>query len=259
MENDIVLQTMIRAAIKAGNILKKMFISGATVGIEKGNNYYDIVSKADIASEGVIIKILINALPNIKILSEEKGFIDNQSQGTIVIDPLDGSSNFLLGMPHFSVAMAYVEDGQILASVVYNPVMKKMYTAQKGKGAFLNGKKLVSGEVKNLQHIAVNFSHQATWKEKRLFFDKIYASGTSRVMNNWSPNLDFCLLAENKIDVVVSKDSLLYDFAPGLLIAKESGCFEFPSIEKVNVNVDAAMSFVVANSKTLSAKLHEII
>ncbi len=67
------------------------------------------------------------------------------------------------------------------------------------------------------------------------------------------------MLAENKIDVVVSKDSLLHDFAPGLLISKESGCFEFPSIERVNVGVDVTMSFVVANDKKLSAKLHEII
>lgn len=259
MENDIVLQTMVRATTKAGNILKKMFISGTVVGIEKGNDYYDIVSQADIASEDAILKILINALPNVNILSEEKGFIDNKSQGTIIVDPLDGSSNFLLGVPHFSVAMAYIAGGQILSSVIYNPVMKKMYIAQKGKGTFLNGKKLISSKAKNLQYIAVNFSHQTTWEEKRLFFDKAYASGASRVMNNWSPNLDFCLLAENKIDAVVSKDSLLYDFAPGLLIAKESGCFEFPSIEKVNVNVNTTMSFVVANDKKLSAKLRKIM
>lgn len=256
MENDIVLQIMVKAVEEAGGILKKIFISGATIGIKKGNDdYHDVASKADIASENAILKILINELPNVNILSEEKGFIDNQSKSTIVIDPLDGSSNFLLGIPHFSVAMAYVEDGQILASVIYNPVMKKMYTAQKGKGAFANKKKLNCGGVKNLSCVAVNFSHQATWGEKRLFFDKAYEKGISRVMNNWSPNLDFCLLAENKIEAVVSKGSLLHDFAPGFLVAKESGCFEFPKMTRVKVSTDSVKSFVIANDKKLSRKL----
>lgn len=255
MKNEIVLSTMISSAVKAGDILKKMFISGAIVGTKKGDDYYDVVSRADTLSENAILKILTNALPDVNILSEEKGFIDNRSQGTIIVDPLDGSSNFLLGMPHFSVAMGYVEDGQILSSVVYNPVMKKMYTAQKGKGTFLNGKKLISNKVKKLQYIAVNFSHQATWKEKRLFFDKTYAGGASRVMNNWSPNLDFCLLAENKINAVVSKDSLLYDFTPGLLIAKESGCVEFPKIETIKISKDASESFIVACDKEILMKI----
>ena len=234
-----------------------MFIAGATVGIKKGNDYYDIVSKADIASENSIIKIMGNALPNVKILSEEKGFINNQSQNTIIIDPLDGSSNFLLGIPHFSVATAYVKGGQILASVVYNPVMKKMYTAQSGKGAFVNNKKIISVAKKSLPYIAVNFSHKVTWQEKRLFFDKAYKFGASRVLNNWSPNLDFCLLAENKIDAVVSQNSLIYDFAPGYLIAKESGCFEFPKIKKIKVGTDSTKNFIIGNNKKLLRKLVE--
>jgi len=75
-------------------------------------------------------------------------------------------------------------------------------------------------------------------------------------MNNWSPNLDFCLLAENKIDAVVSNDSLIFDFAPGFLIAKESGCLEFPRLRKVDTTMKSSASFVIAKNKALSKKLY---
>ncbi len=250
---------MIQSAYEAGKILKTAFERGSSKAMHKGKDSYDVFSKADTDSEDMIIKILTTKLPKVSILSEEKGFIDRKSVSVIVVDPLDGSSNFLLGLPHFSVSLACFHQGEIVSSVVYNPVLNKMYFAEKGRGAFLNGKKLKLLTNKNSAHISVNFAHSTKWPEKGKFFDRAYKSGISRVMNNWSPNLDFCLLAESKIDAVVSRGSLIYDFSPGFLIAKESGCVEFPKMKKVKISQDSSISFIIGNKKSLSTKLFKIV
>lgn len=250
---------MKRAAFLAGKILKSAFDSNITKEINKNTSYYDVVSEADLMSEDIIIKTLTSHLPGVNILSEEKGFIDNKSEDTIIVDPLDGSSNFLLGLPHFSVALAHFHSGGIVASVVYNPILNKMYFAEKGRGVYLNNKKLKLVARKSSLYVTVNFNHRAKWNEKRKFFDWAYESGFNRIMNNWSPNLDFCLLAENKVDAVVSLGSLLYDFAPGFLIAKEGGCVEFPKIKKLNIKSTSEVSCAVASKKPLLAKLSIVV
>jgi len=248
---------IIEAAQVAGKILRLAFKGSAMKEINKSHIFCDVFSKADIESEKVIIEVISKKLPTVNILSEEKGFIDRNSHDTIVIDPLDGSSNFLLGLPHFSVAIAYFHLSEIVASVVYNPILDKMYFAEKGKGAFLNGKKLKPQTKRNSLYVAVNFS-KATWHEKRKIFDKLYKLKVIRVLNNWSPNLDYCLLAENKIDAVIAHNNLIYDFAPGFLIAKESGCIEFPKIKDVSVSTNLSVSFTIANKTLLLAKIKNI-
>lgn len=258
-QNNSVVNIMIQSAYEAGEILKLAFETSASKEVNKGKDNYDVFSKADIDSENKIIKILTTKLPKISILSEEKGFIDRKSLYTIIVDPLDGSSNFLLGLPHFSVSLACFHKGEIIFSVVYNPVLDKMYFAEKGRGAFLNGKKLKPSTKRNSTYITVNFAHSTKWAEKRKFFDKAYKSGFSRVMNNWSPNLDFCLLAEGKVDAVVSLGSLIYDFSPGFLIARESGCVEFPKMKKIKILNDSSMSFVIGNKRSFPTKLFKVL
>ncbi len=259
MQQSTILKRMTEAAAEAGKILKKMYTDHSVLAVKKGGDYYDVVSAADLKSEECILKIFKKSLPDVSILSEEKGFIDHHSPDTIVIDPLDGSSNFLLGIPHFSVSMAYLHKDEIMASVVYNPITDRMYVAQKGKGVFVNKKKLKPVTEKKIQSVAVNFSHKSKWAEKRVFFDQAYAMGIPRVMNNWSPNLDFCLLAENKINAVVSIDSLIFDFAPGALIASESGCIESPKIKTNKIGVNETRKFVTADNKSLAAELYRLI
>lgn len=235
---------MIKSAFSAGKILKSAFERNSVKEMSKSDDYYDVVSKVDIESEKVILKILKEKLPKINILSEEKGFIDNKSIDTIVIDPLDGSSNFLLGLPHFSVALAHLHLGEVIASVIYNPILNKMYFAEKDKGVFLNNKKLKT-KIKKSSYVAINFSHKDMWLNKRKIYDNLYKSNVKRVLNNWSPNLDFCLLAEGKIDAVISNNSLIFDYAPGLLMAREVGFTDYPKLKKIEEKIDNTRRFVI--------------
>jgi myo-inositol-1(or 4)-monophosphatase len=260
MKQNIINSTIKTAARSAGNIVRSAFNKNNLKERNKSISFCDVFSRADMESENIIIKIISDKLPAFNILSEETGFINRNSKDTIVIDPLDGSSNFLLGIPHFSVAISHFHLGKINASVVYNPILDKMYFAEKGKGVFINGKKLKPQTKieRNSKYVAVNFN-KAIWHEKRKVFDKLYKSKITRVLNNWSPNLDYCLLAENKIDAVLAIDSLIYDFAPGLLIAIESGCVEFPKVKNVDLGINSSMSFVVARKPALVKKIKNIV
>lgn len=258
MENtkqNTINKAMIEAALVAGKILKLAFSSNSATEVSKSSDYYDVVSKADIDSETVILKILQKKIPEINILSEEKGLINNNSKDTIVVDPLDGSSNFLLGLPHFSISLVHLHLGEPIASVVYNPILNKMYFAEKGKGVFLNNKKLLAQKKKDLSYVSINFGHKDKWLNKRKIFDKLYESGIRRVLNNWSPNLDFCMLAEGKINAVISNDSLIFDYAPGYLIAKESGFALYPKMGKIDAKIDNLGKFVIGNNASTLAKL----
>lgn len=250
---------MTQAAYRAGFILERAFNDSIAQEVNKSGETYDVFSVVDTESEAAAINYIKHKLPSINLLSEETGLIDNGSTDTIVIDPLDGSSNFLLGLPHFSVSLAYLHNGEVTASVVYNPILHKMYSAEKGKGAYLNKKRLISHSDRKSLYTSVNFSHSASWEEKRLFFDWAYGNQFSRVLNNWSPNLDYCMLAEGKIDSVVAKGSLIYDFSPGFLIAKESGCTEFPKMAKIKTDSDFSTSFAISNSNKLSVKIYEAL
>lgn len=251
MNQNIINQSMIKSARTAGKILKSAFNTNTTKEESKSSTHYDVVSKVDIDSEKAILKILDKALPEINILSEEAGFINRNSTDTIVVDPLDGSSNFLLGIPHFSVALVHLHNGYMTASVVYNPILNKLYFAEKGKGSYLNDKKLKIQTKRKTTYLTVNFGPHTLWNKKSKFFDKAYKAGFDRVLNNWSPNLDYCLLAEGKVDAVRAEGSLIYDFAPGFLVAKEAGCVERPKMKKIDISGDFSMSFVIANKKAL--------
>ncbi len=246
MKQRVINQSLLQAAAAAGKILRSAFEKGVTQEMSKGagGSYYDVVSKADLQAEKAILKILKKNLPGINILSEETGLTDRGSMDTIIVDPLDGTSNFLLGIPHFSVALAHVRNGEVIASAVYNPVLKKMYFAEKSKGTFINKKKQKRSPNISLSYVAINFSHQDTWPKKGTKFNSLYKQGTKRVLNNWSPNLDFCLLAEGKIDAVISSGSLIFDFAPGLLIATEAGYGHYPENVRIGNTIDGTAKLV---------------
>ncbi len=255
MKQNLINKSLKDATREAGVILKSAFESNTVKSINKGQGYYDVVSKADFESEEIILKILNDKLPSINILSEEKGFIDRRSEHTIVVDPLDGSSNFLLGIPHFSIAVVHLYKGVPTAAVVYNPVLNKMYFAEKGKGVFLNDKKLKPTNGKETTYISINFGHKDVWANKKEIYDKLYAFGAKRVLNNWSPNLDFCLLAEGKIHAVISNNSLIFDSIPGFVIAKEAGYGDAPKIKKIVATMDGTEKFVIGNKAQSLAKL----
>ncbi|MCW1302883.1 MAG: inositol monophosphatase [Candidatus Parvarchaeota archaeon] len=214
------IRTAIKAAKESGRVLMHYF------GRIEGFNYKkmgDLVSKADKQSENKIIQIIEENFPEHSIFSEEAGLKLKDSEFLWIIDPLDGSSNFWLGIPYFSISISLIKDKEIILGVVYNPVLRKLYWAELNKGAFLNDQRLRIQTKRELNKFTVSVvtSYQTPFLAKNVIINltgKVY-----RILTNWSPALDFCLLAEGKIDSIISLKPEIEDHPAGILIAREAG------------------------------------
>ena len=103
----------------------------------------DFVSSADKRTEKIIISELQKAHPNYGIITEESGIINkNNTQNRWIIDPIDGTTNFLNGVPHFAISVAYEQDNEIKCGIIFNPISNEMFCAEKGNGAFLNNSRI---------------------------------------------------------------------------------------------------------------------
>ncbi|HLD87072.1 MAG TPA: inositol monophosphatase family protein, partial [Candidatus Nanoarchaeia archaeon] len=139
-------QTAILAARKAGALLLRHF--GKKIpGIRKKEGK-SLVTDLDIACNDLIVGMIKKRFPTHNIITEETSPINQQSQYTWHIDPIDGTHNFIRGIPLFGVSIACARNGKVELGVIYLPLFRKMYVAQKGKGAFLNGKRIRVSEKK---------------------------------------------------------------------------------------------------------------
>ncbi|MDO4434300.1 MAG: inositol monophosphatase [Alysiella sp.] len=188
-----------------------------------------MLSQADLAAQTA----LLSRLPEIiaaPVLGEEMTFEEQQTlwyaaqnTGLWVLDPIDGTNNFVNGIPHFAVSVAYVQHGRAQLGVVYNPVTGESFTAERGKGAFLNGQQLPLRQVSKRLREAV-----AGVEVKRLRSAKLVSGinnfapfGTLRCMG--SSTLDWCYLAAGRYDIYLHGGQNLWDYAAGALILEEAG------------------------------------
>lgn len=221
------LKTLIKAAQAGGKVISRYF--GKSIEVTTKTSEADVQTKADLESEAAILKIIEKNFPSYSIFSEETGTIDKNSRHLIVVDPLDGTFNFTLGIPYFSVSIALMDGEETILGVIHNPITGATYSAAKGKGAYLDGVKLKVSNEHELRRTTI--AGMFGWKiiygklelaEQVLF--RLYHLGVKRVMRNWSPALDFCLLASGKIEAIVAMEHHeMHDFVAGKLIAREAG------------------------------------
>ncbi len=251
-------QKIIEAAKAGGEILRKYF--GQDLAIEQKTTPADFFTKADTESERAILDILKKEYPDYNIYSEEDGKTNNGSEYTFIIDPLDGSNNFVVGVPNFSVSIGLMKGDDIEVGVIYQPIIDRIYFAQKGRGAFLNDKKIsVSLErdfhKASLSYVA-SYGHPA--EEYGQMMKTLEMLEPKRVFYNWSVAMDFCYIASGKMEGIINNGCEVYDYIAGKLIAKEAGAIvvDFagnPEKDKKN------NQFVIANNQEIVNKLLEIV
>lgn len=223
---DNYLEIAIQSAKEAGAYLLDHFYENHSPLYK---SEFDVGLLVDKESEGIILKRIRNAFPSHNIYSEEIGAIKNESNLTWYIDPLDGTNNYFLGIPYFSVSIALIKNGEAIIGVVFNPITNQLFTATKGGGALLNNKKIESKIEKQNPHSVLSFvkghslgcAEDSDLQAKEI--EHVLSNKFSRVLKMWAPSLDWCLLALGKIDVLISYESELEDMFAGLLIAQESG------------------------------------
>jgi myo-inositol-1(or 4)-monophosphatase len=216
------LDTAVEAAKKAGVILQNGFSSDTSA---KGKGAHDVVSEIDYESERTIIEVIKSSFPEHTIVAEESGKEQKDSEYSWYIDPLDGTSNLLLGIPYFSVSIGLAKNGEVIMGVVYNPVLNELYVAEKGKGATLNGKDIHVSTRDDIHSsfIASAYSSDENDIKRGLRTVEQLALSARKVVINFSPALDLCNIARGKLDALVDNGTTPEDHAAGSIILTEAG------------------------------------
>ncbi|MEW8044768.1 MAG: inositol monophosphatase [gamma proteobacterium symbiont of Phacoides pectinatus] len=214
----------IRAARSAGSVLMRYFqhIDSLTID-SKGKN--DFVTEVDRASEQAIIAVLRKAYPSHSILAEESGSHEGNDYQW-VIDPLDGTTNYLHGFPQFSISIALKHKGVLETAVVYDPLRDEIYTANRGAGAMLNDRRLRIADRKGIGGALLgtgfpyrDFRHM----EAYMGMLQTFAKECAGIRRPGSAALDFAYVATGRLDGFWELGLAEWDFAAGALLVKEAG------------------------------------
>ena len=219
------LNIAVKAARRAGAIINRASQDIGTLTI-KSKNYNDFVSEVDVAAERVIIDTLKDAYPNHGFLGEESGSSENQSDFIWIIDPLDGTTNFLHNFPQYCVSIALQHKGEITQAVIYEPNRNDLYTATKGRGAFLNDKRIRVSKCDKLQQSLIgtgfpfrDFKHLDIY----LSMFKSMLQKTSGIRRPGSAALDLAYVANGSLDAFWEIGLSPWDIAAGALLVQEAG------------------------------------
>ncbi len=190
----------------------------------------DFVSAADKKSEKIIIEELLKAYPDYGVLSEESGEINKDNQDNRwIIDPIDGTSNFLNGIPQFAISVGYEEKGEIVCGMIFDPIKNEMFFAEKGSGAYLNNSRIrVSNKKVLKESILVTGGPRFSSKKRESVF-KEYITISNMVdipiRKFGSAALDLANVACGRFDGYWQWELSYWDVAAGLVIIKEAGGF----------------------------------
>ena len=189
----------------------------------------DFVSSADKRTEKIIMEELQKAHPDYGIITEEAGIINKKNtKNRWIIDPIDGTMNFLNGVPQFAISVGYEENNEIICGVIFNPITNEMFCAEKGNGAYLNNSRIrVSSKKKLKDALLVTGGPKGISKIKdKIFSEYINISNkVSSVRKFGSAALDMAYVACGRFDGYWQRELNYWDIAAGIVILKEAGGF----------------------------------
>ena len=259
---DDFLKSAVHAAKEAGEIiLDGADRLGSLTIEEKSTN--DFVSEIDRNAEKKIREVLLEAYPDHGIVGEEFGSYNNSNnQYAWVIDPLDGTTNFLRGIPHFAISIGLIVDGLIKLGVVYDPLKNELFTAVKGGGAQLNGKAIyvrLDGRVKGgLLATGIPFSGRLLERSDQFSkaMTNLLNEKTAGIRRLGSAALDLAYVAAGRYDGFWEAGLKQWDIAAGIILVEEAGGW----VSDFQGNSECLVSGnIVACSPTASAKMLSII
>jgi myo-inositol-1(or 4)-monophosphatase len=229
MIRSALMNVMIAAALKAGRGLKRDFgeVENLQVSI-KGPG--DFVTAADKRAEKTLFEELSRARPGYSFIMEEAGFIKGSDKThTWHIDPLDGTTNFLHGLPIFAISIGLERDGQLVAGLVYNPATDDLYIAERGQGAYLNNTRLRVAARRDLADALItcgipplNRAAEHTRFQSELA-EVMRRAGNVRRLG--SAALDMCFVAAGRCDAYWERGIKTWDMAAGIVLVREAGGF----------------------------------
>lgn len=251
--NQPTLADLERLARQAGRILSDGYEKDHQVDFK---GVIDLVTEVDHASEAFLIAEISRLFPGHSFLAEESGASPAQTDHLWIIDPLDGTVNYAHGVPMFCVSIAYAHQGRVVLGAVYEPMRDEMFSAERGKGSWLNGRPLKATQVTELQKslLVTGFPYDA-WHAIPSNFDYFTKLGkmTQGVRRLGSAAIDLCYVAAGRLDGYWELSLKAWDVAAGGLIAEEAGAL-VSSVSGDSDYLSTPLSIVVANP-VLHAKL----
>ena len=220
------VQVMIDAARKASRGLVRDFGEVAELQVSRKGTA-DYVSAADLKAEQVLFEALTKARPGYGFLAEERGLVDGTDKTHVfIIDPLDGTTNFLHAIPYFAVNVALEREGQIVAAVTYNPIANELFWAERGKGAYLNDRRMrVAARTQLLESVLATGIPFAGRAGHAQFLKELHqiAQRVSGVRRFGSAALDLAWTAAGRVDGYWERNLGAWDVAAGILLVTEAG------------------------------------
>jgi myo-inositol-1(or 4)-monophosphatase len=232
------LNIMIKASEQASKILIRDFGEIEKLQVSK-KGPADFVTNSDLKTEKIIIEELKKAKPNYSILSEENGFENNKDKNnTWIIDPIDGTVNFLHGIPHFAISIALKSNDEIISGVIFDPIKNEIFYAEKNNGAFFN-------------------NHRIRVSKKNEINDCLFVTG-GKLMNELElpyrksgcAALDLAYVAAGRYDGYFQKDLNLWDIGAGIILVEEAGGI----INEIDLSITKNVK-IIASSTDIRSKL----
>ena len=234
------LNIMIKACEKASKILIRDFGEIEKLQVSK-KGPADFVTNSDLRTEKIIIEELKKAKPNYSILSEENGIeINKDKKNTWIIDPIDGTVNFLHGIPHFAISIALKSNDEIISGLIFDPIKNEMFYAEKNNGAFFNNHRIRVSKKNDISNCLFVTGGKIK-NEPKLPYRK---SGCAA--------LDMAYVASGRYDGYFQNNLNLWDIAAGIILVKEAGGV----LNKIDLSINKNVK-IIASTPNINSKLLE--
>ena len=220
------LNVAFKAARRAGDMMLRASGNLSHIKVDS-KTFNDFVSDVDRQAESIIIDIIKEAYPHHRIVSEESGIIGrDRAEFEWIIDPLDGTTNYLHGHPQYAISMALLEKGVLKEALVYAPERNDLYVASRGQGALLNDRRIRVANRIELNQCLIGTGFPVvdqSMLDKYLEILKSFIQKTAGARREGAASLDLCALASGRIDGFFEFNLNAWDIAAGALIVQESG------------------------------------
>ena len=234
------LSLMIKAAEKASKLLIRDFGEVEKLQVSK-KGPSDFVTNSDLKTEKIIIDELQKAKPNYSIVSEENGIKNNKDKkNTWIIDPIDGTVNFLHGIPHFAISIALKSNNEIVSGLIFDPIKNEMFYAEKNNGAYFNNQRIRVSKRNNINECLF-----VTGGKKKDEIDLPFRKSGCAA-------LDMAYVASGRYDGYFQSDLNIWDIAAGIILVKEAGGI----LNNIDLTSNENIK-IIASSANINAKLME--
>jgi myo-inositol-1(or 4)-monophosphatase len=227
IKNAALLEYAVDAAHAAGKVIRKHYTRKLQISEKLGNQ--GLVTNADMEAEAVALKVLKKSAPGFALLTEEtnaKGTMGKNQKGMWILDPLDGTTNFIHHYPMFCVTIAAQIGSQVEVAVTYHPILDELFTAIRGKGAYMNGKRIHVSDVNKISNSLLStgfaYSKQNVLPTEMSSFERLSMKARA-VRRPGSAALDLAYTASGVFDGFWERHLAPWDMAAGALLVKEAG------------------------------------